>query len=57
MNISEVSPISSCGSNGKLTRMQMMQTAVRANSYLSGFKRQGRIPAVVDFVASGSRFK
>ncbi|KAG0145579.1 hypothetical protein CROQUDRAFT_658503 [Cronartium quercuum f. sp. fusiforme G11] len=29
----------------------------RANSYLSGWKRQGRMAGVVDFVASGSRFK
>ncbi|KNZ57389.1 hypothetical protein VP01_2171g1 [Puccinia sorghi] len=29
----------------------------RANSYLSGWKRQGKMPAVVDYVASGSRFK
>lgn len=33
------------------------QNASRANSYLAQFKRSGRIPAVVDFVASGSRFK
>lgn len=33
------------------------ETASRANSYLSGWKRQGKMPAVVDYVASGSRFK
>ena len=33
------------------------QSAQRANSFLSGYKRLGRIPAVVDYVASGSRFK
>ncbi|MBW0476193.1 hypothetical protein O181_015908 [Austropuccinia psidii MF-1] len=33
------------------------ENASRANSYLSGWKRQGKIPAVVDYVASGSRFK
>ncbi|KAF8919792.1 hypothetical protein CPB85DRAFT_720768 [Mucidula mucida] len=29
----------------------------RANQYLNGFKRLGRIPAVVEYVAAGSRFK
>ena len=29
----------------------------RATSFLSSFKRAGRIPGVVDYVASGSRFK
>ncbi|KAI0029095.1 hypothetical protein K488DRAFT_80365 [Vararia minispora EC-137] len=29
----------------------------RATQFLNGFKRQGRIPAVVEFVAGGSRFK
>ncbi|KAA1117277.1 hypothetical protein PGT21_001942 [Puccinia graminis f. sp. tritici] len=33
------------------------ESSSRANSYLSGWKRQGKIPAVVDYVASGSRFK
>ncbi|KAH8119402.1 transcription factor [Phellopilus nigrolimitatus] len=37
--------------------MNVSESAVRANSYLSGFKRIGRIPAVVDYVAAGSRFK
>ncbi|PAV18694.1 transcription factor [Pyrrhoderma noxium] len=37
--------------------INVSETAQRANSCLSGFKRQGRIPAVVEFVASGSRFK
>lgn len=35
----------------------MLQTATKANSFLSGFKRQGRIPAVVDYVSAGSRFR
>ncbi|CAG7854505.1 Staphylococcal nuclease domain-containing protein 1 AltName: Full=100 kDa coactivator; AltName: Full=EBNA2 coactivator p100; AltName: Full=Tudor domain-containing protein 11; AltName: Full=p100 co-activator [Serendipita indica DSM 11827] len=29
----------------------------RATQFLSGFKRQKRVPAVVDYVAAGSRFK
>jgi len=33
------------------------ESSSRANSYLSGWKRQGKMPAVVDYVASGSRFK
>ncbi|KAL5528449.1 hypothetical protein ACEPAF_7585 [Sanghuangporus sanghuang] len=33
------------------------ESAQRANSFLSGYKRLGRMPAVVDYVASGSRFK
>jgi staphylococcal nuclease domain-containing protein 1 len=37
--------------------LNLSETVARANSFLSGFKRQGRIPAVVDYVASGSRFK
>ncbi|KAF8444736.1 hypothetical protein L210DRAFT_1037095 [Boletus edulis BED1] len=35
----------------------LSETATRANSFLSGFKRQGKMSAVVDYVASGSRFK
>ncbi|CAD6951454.1 unnamed protein product [Tilletia controversa] len=31
--------------------------ASKANSFLSGLKRAGRVPAIVDFVASASRFK
>ncbi|KAF8557589.1 hypothetical protein OG21DRAFT_1475362 [Imleria badia] len=37
--------------------LNLSETAARANSFLSGFKRQGKIPAVVEYVASGSRFK
>lgn len=33
------------------------ENANRANSYLSGWKRQNKMPGVVDYVASGSRFK
>jgi staphylococcal nuclease domain-containing protein 1 len=33
------------------------ESAAKAATFLGSFKRQGRIPAVVDFVASGSRFK
>jgi staphylococcal nuclease domain-containing protein 1 len=33
------------------------QNVTRANQYLNGFKRQGRFPAMVEYVASGSRFK
>ncbi|KIJ18624.1 hypothetical protein PAXINDRAFT_161466 [Paxillus involutus ATCC 200175] len=37
--------------------LNLSETAARANPFLNGFKRQGKIPAVVDYVASGSRFK
>ncbi|EJD52667.1 hypothetical protein AURDEDRAFT_111290 [Auricularia subglabra TFB-10046 SS5] len=33
------------------------ETSSKATQFLSGFKRLGRVPAVVDFVAAGSRFK
>jgi staphylococcal nuclease domain-containing protein 1 len=33
------------------------ETAARANQFLSSFKRVGRVPAIVDYVAAGSRFK
>ena len=33
------------------------QTMAKASQFLSGFKRQGRVPAVVDYVAAGSRFR
>ncbi|GAA5856749.1 hypothetical protein JCM8547_008820 [Rhodosporidiobolus lusitaniae] len=33
------------------------ESTQKAATFLGGFKRMGRIPAVVDFVASGSRFK
>ncbi|KAE8270070.1 hypothetical protein A4X09_0g2273 [Tilletia walkeri] len=31
--------------------------AAKANSFLPGLKRAGRVPAIIDFVASASRFK
>ena len=33
------------------------ETASKANTFLSGLKRAGRVSAIVDFVASASRFK
>ena len=33
------------------------KTSTRATQFLNGFKRLGRIAAVVDYVAAGSRFK
>ncbi|KAL4080357.1 hypothetical protein V8B97DRAFT_1931905 [Scleroderma yunnanense] len=37
--------------------INISETSSRANSFLNGFKRQGRVPAIVDYVAAGSRFK
>ncbi|KAF5316869.1 hypothetical protein D9611_003977 [Ephemerocybe angulata] len=37
--------------------LNLSETATRAAQFLNGFKRLGRIPAVVEYVASGSRFK
>ncbi|KAH7888601.1 hypothetical protein F5I97DRAFT_1853998 [Phlebopus sp. FC_14] len=37
--------------------INLSETGTRASSFLNGFKRQGKMPAVVDYVASGSRFK
>ncbi|KAK0504683.1 hypothetical protein EDD18DRAFT_308303 [Armillaria luteobubalina] len=37
--------------------LNISETHSRANQFLNGFKRLGRIPAVVDYVAAGSRFK
>ncbi|TDL26266.1 transcription factor [Rickenella mellea] len=37
--------------------INISDSATRATGYLNGFKRLGRIPGVVDYVASGSRFK
>jgi len=34
-----------------------LQNGTRAQTFLNGFKRAGKIPAVVEFVAAGSRFK
>jgi staphylococcal nuclease domain-containing protein 1 len=43
----------------QITRLSepIIQTSTKASSWLSSLKRQGRVPAVVDYVASGSRFK
>ncbi|KAG6903018.1 hypothetical protein C0995_007451 [Termitomyces sp. Mi166 len=37
--------------------LNISETAARATQFLNGFKRSGKIPAVVDYVAAGSRFK
>ncbi|KAG6849990.1 hypothetical protein H0H93_002780 [Arthromyces matolae] len=37
--------------------LNISETATRATQFLNGFKRSGKIPAVVDYVAAGSRFK
>ncbi|EIN12033.1 transcription factor [Punctularia strigosozonata HHB-11173 SS5] len=37
--------------------LNISETHTRATQFLNGFKRQGKIPAVIDYVASGSRFK
>ncbi|KAI0344602.1 transcription factor [Trametopsis cervina] len=37
--------------------LNISETNHRATPFVNGFKRQGRIPAVVDYVAAGSRFK
>lgn len=37
--------------------VEASENAGRAHSFLPGLKRAGRCPAVIDFVASGSRFK
>ncbi|KAI0311712.1 hypothetical protein OF83DRAFT_1149705 [Amylostereum chailletii] len=37
--------------------LNLSEANTRATQFLSGFKRQGRIPAVVEYVAAGSRFK
>ncbi|KAF8806427.1 transcription factor [Phlegmacium glaucopus] len=37
--------------------LNISETSTRAAQFLNGFKRLGRIPAVVDYVAAGSRFK
>ena len=34
-----------------------IQSSHRATSFVNSFKRQGKIPAIVDYVAAGSRFK
>lgn len=37
--------------------LNISETSSRATQYLNSFKRLGRIPAIVDYVAAGSRFK
>ncbi|KAF9451944.1 hypothetical protein P691DRAFT_756827 [Macrolepiota fuliginosa MF-IS2] len=37
--------------------LNISETSNRATTFVSGFKRLGRIPAIVDYVAAGSRFK
>ncbi|KAG6842174.1 hypothetical protein C0991_001667 [Blastosporella zonata] len=37
--------------------LNISETATRASQFLNGFKRLGKIPAVVEYVAAGSRFK
>ncbi|KAH8828077.1 hypothetical protein DL96DRAFT_1601611 [Flagelloscypha sp. PMI_526] len=37
--------------------LNLSENSARANQWVNGFKRLGRIPAVVEFVAAGSRFK
>ncbi|KAK2463207.1 hypothetical protein APHAL10511_004862 [Amanita phalloides] len=37
--------------------LNISETSSRAAQYLNGFKRQGRVSAIVDYVAAGSRFK
>ncbi|KAF5370772.1 hypothetical protein D9758_002014 [Tetrapyrgos nigripes] len=37
--------------------LNISETSSRANQFLNGFKRLGKIPAIVDYVAAGSRFK
>ncbi|TCD62798.1 hypothetical protein EIP91_006391 [Steccherinum ochraceum] len=37
--------------------LNISETNHRATPFINGFKRQGKIPAIVDYVAAGSRFK
>ncbi|KAF7306137.1 Transcriptional factor [Mycena chlorophos] len=37
--------------------LNISETVTRATQFLNSFKRLGKVPAVVDYVASGSRFK
>ncbi|KAF7296136.1 Transcriptional factor [Mycena kentingensis (nom. inval.)] len=37
--------------------LNISETSARATQFLNGFKRLGKIPAIVEFVAAGSRFK
>ncbi|KAG1815960.1 uncharacterized protein BJ212DRAFT_1447023 [Suillus subaureus] len=37
--------------------VNISESGARATTFVNGFKRQGKVSAVVDYVASGSRFK
>ncbi|KAJ3865645.1 hypothetical protein EV359DRAFT_72284 [Lentinula novae-zelandiae] len=37
--------------------LNISESSTRATPFLNGFKRLGRVPAVVEYVAAGSRFK
>lgn len=37
--------------------VNISESGARATTFINGFKRQGKVSAVVDYVASGSRFK
>ncbi|KAI0790842.1 transcription factor [Abortiporus biennis] len=37
--------------------LNISESSHRATPFINGFKRQGRIPAIVEYVAAGSRFK
>ncbi|KAF5354669.1 hypothetical protein D9756_005374 [Leucocoprinus leucothites] len=37
--------------------LNISETSNRATTFVSGFKRLGRVPAIVDYIAAGSRFK
>ncbi|OJT09282.1 nuclease domain-containing protein 1 [Trametes pubescens] len=37
--------------------LNISESAHRATTFVNGFKRMGRIPAIVEYVAAGSRFK
>ncbi|CAL1707496.1 unnamed protein product [Somion occarium] len=37
--------------------LNISESSNRATPFVNGFRRQGRIPAIVDYVAAGSRFK
>lgn len=37
--------------------LNVSESSSRAQQFLNGYKRQGKIPAVVDYVSTGSRFK
>ena len=41
----------------EINGLPLVQSSHRATSFVNSFKRQGKIPAVVEYVAAGSRFK